>query len=268
MIYVLIPLGAVALIAAIILFLIFPGRRGVPFEGKMRFAHRGLFGGEIPENSLTAFKRAVEDGVGVEFDVHLTTDDRLIVFHDDDLDRMCGVDKLTDKCTFDELRALELSGTGEKIPSFEEVLETIGGKVPILLEIKQSKAGRNSETCKAVAEVLKNYDGEYVIESFNPMILKTMRKLLPDVSYGQLSGGIKNATSGVGGAILGFLLSNLFFNCVSRPDFIAYNIKNDKNIFFRLVRKLGAPCCMWTIRSEEDRIKAEKYDGEIFETYK
>lgn len=268
MIYIFISLGVVALICLIILFLIFPGRRGVPFGEKMRFAHRGLFGGEIPENSLAAFRRAVEKGVGVEFDVHLTQDDKLIVFHDDDLKRMCGVDKITDKCTYDELEALSLNGTEEKIPSFEEVLETIGGKVPILLEIKQSKAGRNAETCRAVAEVLKRYNGKYVIESFNPMILNTMRKLLPDVSYGQLSGGIKNASHGVGGAILGFLLSNLLFNFISRPDFIAYNINNDKNVMFRLVRALGAPCFMWTIRDDWAHLQAENYDGEIFETYK
>ena len=267
MIYVFISLGAVALVCLIILFLVFPGRHGVPFDEKMRFAHRGLFGGEIPENSLSAFKRAVENKIAVEFDVHLTQDDKLIVFHDDDLKRMCGVDKLTDKCTYDELSALRLAGTEEKIPTFEEVLDVIGGKVPILLEIKQSKAGRNAETCRAVAEVLKQYNGECVIESFNPMILSTMRKLLPDVSYGQLSGGIKNASHGVAGAILGFLLSNLLFNFISRPDFVAYNINNDKNVMFRLVRTLGVPCYMWTVRDEQAHIKAEKYDGEIFETY-
>ena len=265
MITALIITAVVLLLAGIVLFAIFPGKNNVPFTGKMRFAHRGYFGDGIPENSLPAFRRAVENGYAVEFDVHLTSDDVLIVFHDDDLKRMCGVDKKTDSCTLAELREQRLSGGDEVIPTFEEVLSVIDGKVPILLEIKKSKVGRNSETCRAVAEVLKTYTGVYVIESFDPYILKEMKKLMPGVSLGQLSGGIKNASHGFMGAVLGRLLSNLFFNFISRPNFIAYNIKNEKNVMFRLVGKLGAPCYMWTIRSEEQHLTAAKYDGEIFE---
>ncbi len=257
----------VILILLAILFLIYPGRRAVPFESGMRFAHRGLFGGGVPENSLSAFRRAAEAGLAVEFDVHLTTDDRLIVFHDDDLVRMCGIEGKTDALSFAEAKKLRLAGTDEEIPSLEEVLAVLDGKIPFLLEIKQSTVGRNRETCRAVADALSSCRQPYLIESFHPSIVREMRRLLPDVCCGQLSGGIKNVSHGPIGAILGSLLSCLCFDCVSRPDFIAYNVKNTKNVFFRFVRSLGVPCYLWTIRDRQDHETAARFDGEIFETY-
>ena len=73
------------------------------------FAHRGLWNMErgIPENSLPAFKKAVDHGFAIELDVHLTSDGQIVVFHDDTLKRMCQLDQSVESMTYDEL-----SGTG------------------------------------------------------------------------------------------------------------------------------------------------------------
>ena len=101
-------------------------------------AHRGLFdnNAEAPENSLAAFRNAVEHGFGMELDVQLTKDEKLVVFHDFDLKRMCGVHKKLTELTYAELEQYFLKNSTEKIPLFSDVLELINGKVPLVVEIK------------------------------------------------------------------------------------------------------------------------------------
>ena len=128
------------------------------FENNV-YAHRGLFEKDqsIPENSLAAFKRAVEHGVGVEFDLQLTSDGQVVVFHDKTLERMCCIDKPLYDFTFDELQAFSLADTSEKIPLFSEVLDVLGGKVPAIVEIKNYT--RLNELCEKAYALLKEYDG-------------------------------------------------------------------------------------------------------------
>ena len=128
-------------------FLVAPGRatraQKAPFLCR-NYAHRGLHteDGSVPENSLPAFRAAAEAGYAVEMDVHLTADDRLVVFHDDTLERMCGVQGVIDDFTLAELRALRLGKTDCVIPTFAEALEALGGRVPLLLEVKRGHDNR------------------------------------------------------------------------------------------------------------------------------
>ena len=143
-------------------FLVAPGRatraQKAPFLCR-NYAHRGLHteDGSVPENSLPAFRAAAEAGYAVEMDVHLTADDRLVVFHDDTLERMCGVQGVIDDFTLAELRALRLGKTDCVIPTFAEALEALGGRVPLLLEIKRGHDNRR--LCALTLEALRTYTG-------------------------------------------------------------------------------------------------------------
>ena len=171
-------------------FLVAPGRatraQKAPFLCR-NYAHRGLHteDGSVPENSLPAFRAAAEAGYAVEMDVHLTADDRLVVFHDDTLERMCGVQGVIDDFTLAELRALRLGKTDCVIPTFAEALEALGGRVPLLLEVKRGHDNRR--LCALTLEALRTYTGPYCVESFDPTIVAWFRRNAPDILRGQLS---------------------------------------------------------------------------------
>ncbi len=152
-------------------FLVAPGHatraQKAPFLYR-NYAHRGLHteDGTVPENSLSAFRAAAEAGYAVEMDVHLTADDQLVVFHDDTLERMCGVPGVIDDFTLAELRALRLGDTDCVIPTFAEALEALGGRVPLLLEVKRGH--NNRRLCALTLAALRTYGGPYCVESFDP----------------------------------------------------------------------------------------------------
>ena len=139
-------IGILLLVAAILfvgwLFLILPRIKDSADTELLRadYAHRGLWNEQIPENSLSAFARAVEAGYGIELDLRRTRDGRIVVFHDENLLRMCGVDARVRDLSLDELRQLRLKGSNETIPTFSEVLRLIGGRVPLMIEIKGERA--------------------------------------------------------------------------------------------------------------------------------
>ena len=224
------------------------------FEGKV-YAHRGMFGGKEMENSLEAFQKAVENGYGIELDVQLSADGEAIVFHDASLLRLYGENK-----TVASLTAAELGEYG--IPTLREALAVIDGKVPLIVELKGETG--DISVAPIAAEVLDEYNGDYCVESFNPMILKWYRDCRPDVVRGQLSTafveeGRKSPKY--------FMLENLMFNFMSRPDFIAYNHKYPKKVSLTLCRKLfNVPVVAWTVKTSDEWSKcADKFDAYICE---
>ncbi len=257
------------LTAALYLFLVHPRMRrpdSAPFMNCC-FAHRGLHDPEtdIPENSLAAFRRAVDAGYGIELDVQLSADGIPVVFHDATLSRICAIDRRVDSLPFSALRELSLTGTEEKIPSFAEVLSLVDGKVPLLVEIKMDHI--DLSVPEKINELLSSYDGLYCIESFHPAALWWYRKNRPDVYRGQLSTNfnIENRTL----SPAQYLLGKMVLNVVSRPDFISYNWRFRKDTSLRLCRRLfGAKCAGWVIRSDKE-LKAcrRTFDMFIFEDF-
>lgn len=238
------------LTACYFLILVRPSRRGGMDTALIcKYAHRGLFSGKIPENSLAAFEKACQNGVGIELDVQLSSDGTVMVFHDYTLLRMTGVDKKLTKLTKEELCKLSLKESDEKIPTLEQVLRLVDGRVPILVELK----GESLDTalCPAVAKLLKEYGGKYCIESFNPFLLRAMRKQLPDAYYGQLYTNVcrdkKNYNP------LNILLTGMCFNFLARPDFIAYNKKCKNSLPVRCATSFyGAYKFIWTIKKGDE----------------
>lgn len=232
---------------------------------KNYIAHRGLFDNKsIPENSEPAFKAAVENGYGIELDVQLSKDGKLVVFHDASLKRMCGIDKRLADCTYEELFTYGLGGTDERIPVFENMLKTIDGRVPLVVEIKSE--GNYMNTTKMIAKVMDSYKGPYCIESFNPRIVAWFRKNRPEVIRGILSthqGKLKHPF------IENFVSANILLNWYSRPDFIAYNHKYRRSFSYRVCKKIYHPVNVaWTIRSQDELDKAKEYfDAFIFDSF-
>lgn len=213
------------------------------------FAHRGVHS-QHPENSIPAFEKAVELNLGIELDIHLTKDNQLVVFHDDNLRRMTGVNDLVKLSTYDQLKQYKLDGTEYGIPLLSEVLELVKGKVPILIEIKTNN--NMKKLVPKLKEVLDNYKGKAFIQSFNPFALRRCYKAMPNILRGQLS-------SFFVGDHLKFYkkipIKKLFFKKFSHADFVSYNLDNLPN---KYVNKMDIPILAWTVKTEEDYKKAKQ----------
>ena len=225
-----------------------------------RYAHRGYHDKpRIPENSLPAFRRAVQCGFGAELDVHLMKDGHLAVIHDASLKRTAGADVLVEDLTAEELRQYTLEGTEYHIPLLEEVLPIFAGKAPLIVELKAERG--NAEALAAAAcKLLDKYKVDYCVESFDPRCLMWLWQNRPDVVRGQLSENFARHGDGkdLPGAVR-WVLSNLLLNCRTRPAFIAYRFEDRDSLSLKLCRSLyGAQEFSWTIRNREDMAAAEE----------
>lgn len=235
---------------------------------KYRYAHRGLHDASqgIPENSLTAFRRAADHGYGAELDVHLTKDGRLAVIHDDSLLRTAGADVKSSQLTAAELAQYRLEGTDEPIPFLEEVLPIFEGKAPLIVELKveNNAAALAEATCK----LLDQYHTDYCIESFHPLAVRWLAKNRPDVCRGQLSQNFLTDRAGLVWPAA-FAMTHLLTSFLTAPDFIAYNLHHRKRLSLRLARRVwGVHEVSWTIRTPEELAACEA-DGclSIFERF-
>jgi len=254
----------VIVLLLIVLYLVKPNKRRIDKLPVRLFAHRGLHGKTVPENTLAAFRMASEKKLGVELDVRFTRDKKVVVFHDDNLRRLCGKDIKVIDLTYDELQRYNIAGTDEKIPLLSDVLKVLDC-VPVICEIKSDNAGPLEELCAAVNNIIKEYRGFICIESFHPFAVRWFRRNRPDTIRGQLSMRFTRKNSDLS-PVKAFLMTNLFVNVFSRPDFIAYRYGDDSFGYF-LCRKLFGPLCVpWTVRGEKDISKAvAAYDAVIFE---
>lgn len=265
--YLMIAGGAILALVALYILLIAPGKRhDIKGYKGVRFAHRGLHDESRAENSMSAFSAAVEGGFGIELDVRLSKDGELVVFHDDTLDRVCGIEGRVDAFTADELAKMSLSGTKDGIPRFSKVLSLVDGRVPLLVEIKEDMG--SSKVSSKCADMLSKYNGDYIVESFNPLSLRNSKKGLKNIPHGVLSH--KYYAYSKYRKPLYFLLQVLVTNCLCRPAFVAYDHRHFRCVSLRILRKLfGVTTFAWTIRSADEEAMAYRhgFDGVIFENY-
>lgn len=254
------------------LIAIWPGRgRKARMEvfSRQGIAHRGLHNnkGAAPENSLAAFRLAVEKGYGIELDVRLTGDGDLVIMHDPTLKRACRDERAVNMVPAAELRKMTLFTSKERIPLFREALEVIGGKVPLVVEIKAETYKEAAAVAEQTAFWLDSYEGPMCIESFNPAVVLWFKRNRPETLRGQLAERFeKKEDVNPFGA---FLLSWCICNFLTKPDFIAYNKKHASLMRFRVQCDLFHSCCAaWTIRSEKEwRAAAPDFDIMIFEKF-
>lgn len=256
-----------AVLAILYLFLVAPRMNSPDRSGFMgvHYAHRGLFDNktDAPENSLKAIRKAVEAGYGIEFDIQLSKDNIPVIFHDASLKRMCGVDGNIWDYTLEELQKMKLADSNETIPTLEQVLQAVRGRVPLIIEYKMDRM--DTKVCERGNAILEKYEGLYCIESFHPLAVKWYRDHRPDVIRGQLSQDFsKTSRRGV----QYWFLTHLLLNFLSRPDFIAYNHKHAHQLSRRLCAMLGALSVAWTIKNREQYEESKTdFDLFIFESF-
>ena len=223
-------------------------------------AHRGLHDLKIKENTIPAFKNAINYNYVIELDVHVLKDNNVVVIHDDNLIRACGINKRIKDMTYEEIKVLKLFNTDESIPLLEDVLKIINGRVPIIIELKTDNLVPKLE--KQVLKILKNYHGLFAIQSFSPISLYYIRCKNRNIIIGQLVSDFKNNQMNF---IKKFTLKKMFLNFIIKPDFISCNLNYLSRKKIKKLRKnkliLG-----WTVRTIH---QYEKYkdlcDNIIFE---
>ena len=246
-----------------------PGKKKMKaFEG-WAYAHRGLHGEGIPENSLGALRLAVENGYGSEFDVHLMADGQLAVIHDASLKRTAGEDVQIEDLTKADLDRYKLEGTDEKIPLFSEVLALYGEKAPLIIELKVER-NNFAALGKTVCDALEGYKGIYCLESFDPRMVHWLRKNRPDLIRGQLTENFFKSPNCKLPFILKLGMTCQLMNFLTLPDFVAYKSADRKRLGNLVCRKIwGAAGATWTVKSQEE-FDAVKKEGwlPIFEGFR
>ena len=232
------------------------------------YAHRGLHDAENPENSMAAFRAALEAGFGIELDIHLMKDGSLAVIHDCSLKRVAGADvKITD-LSAEELSGYRLCGTEETIPLFPQVLALYAGKAPLIIELK-TDGNNHRELVAAAVKAMEGYEGPWCMESFDPRVIYELKKNHPDIIRGQLTEDYFAGQNGLNPA-LKWALKNQALNFLTRPDFVAYNWRDRKTFSNHIVRGFwGVQGVTWTLRTREDYDEAVT-DGwlPIFENFR
>ena len=250
------------LIFLIILFLFsLRCRSGHPGMEALRgwsYAHRGLHGEGVPENSMAAFKAALEGGYGIELDIHLLADGNLAVIHDSLLNRTTGQPGRIEDLTTEQLKDFHLEGTEETIPEFMDVLMLYQGKAPLIVELKPADNNHAALT-EAACKMLETYKGPYCLESFDPRCIIWLKKNRPDLIRGQLSENYFRSRSDLPDW-LKFCLKHNLENFLTVPDFVAYSYGHRKDTVTNdICRKLWkAQGVSWTLRSKEEYDTAVK----------
>lgn len=209
-------------------------------------AHRGLHGEGRPENSLAAFVAAADAGYAMECDLQLAGDGTPMVFHDATLDRMTAAKGDVGAHSAKALRALRLLGSQEPIPTLHDLLEAVGGRAPILVELKHnvSPVGPLEE---ATWSALQSYRGPFAVQSFDPGAVAWFRDRAPAALRGQVAGDWRRFREGDAPA-----LGNALRAVAARPQFLAWHIKRLRHWAPSLARRLGLPLLSWTVRTPED----------------
>ncbi len=228
------------------------------------YARRGFFDPvkKIPENSLASCRAAIEHGYGITMDVRITRDGVPVLFHDERIYRMTGIDGTIENCTLAELRELKLGRTEETIPTLQEALELVDGQVPVLLELHVSE-GNYETLCDLTCDVLDVYEGVFAVQAFDPRVLRWFRQQRNEYIRGQLVD--YNHSSGISlkSRIWDFFSASLFMNFLTEPDMISYNTGSRINPSLWICRVLYNTLRLeWTVKSM-DEYERVRTDGSI-----
>lgn len=226
-------------------------------------AHRGLYDNSngIPENSLIAFAKAVEEDLPIELDVQILKDGTVVVFHDSNLKRLTGVDKILKTCNIKYLNFLRLLNTEYTIPTIDDVLNLVRGRVPLIIETKNSGFSKKLE--KTLLKKLEKYNGQYVVESFNPFSVWYIKRKNSKIYRGMLVSDLKDVKMSW---LQKLAIKNMWFRFLVKPEFISYDIRCMPNQKLQKLRKSGIYVFGWTLKSKQDYLKSKDFcDSYIFE---
>ncbi len=239
-----------------------PPPERVAFLAQQAYAHRGLHGGAIVENSRAAFRGAINRGLGIELDVQAARGGNAFVFHDAVLDRLTDSTGPIGKKLAPELDKILLSGTSETIPSLAEILALVDGHVPILIEVKSGSRSVGG-LCLAVRRALEGYRGQVAVMSFNPEVGHWFHEHAPRLVRGLVV--TQEGQSGPWQKLRGQFIRHASL-WRAKPDFLAYDIRDLPASFPAAQRKRGLKVLTWTVRSAwQEELALEAADEIIFE---
>jgi glycerophosphoryl diester phosphodiesterase len=230
--------------------------------GSWPVAHRGLFdeGAGRPENSLAAFRHAASLGVPFECDVQITGGGQLVVVHDRDLVRMTGDGGLVRDLDGSSFRRLRLGSSEERIPTLEDVLSEVDGRVPIVLDVRRWSFGFHGDGLeRAVAHRLRDYPHPVALQSFDPLAVLRLRRLVDDRPVGQVSGGLRLV-----GPVLRALGRLMLTNALTRPNFISYDLTELPSAAVNFWRRPSRPLLGFPVRSPADERRATALADNFF----
>jgi glycerophosphoryl diester phosphodiesterase len=221
-------------------------RRAPAWLTQWEYAHRGLHGPGVPENSVAAAEAAIAAGMGIECDIQRSLDDHPMVFHDWELDRLTGRPEATEELDADNLETISLLGTNQHPVRLARFLGVIAGRVPLLIEIK-SKPGYDVEwTCAVVARLLESYAGEAAVMSFDPRMGEWFARHAPRITRGLVgTDSLQNGFEGV--------WRNPDILAEAQPDFLAVDVRDLVRPEAAAWRAVGKPVLTWTVRSPDTR---------------
>jgi glycerophosphoryl diester phosphodiesterase len=240
-------------------------KRDLSMLTNQAISHRGYYDDKFPENSKEAFEKAFKFKYAIELDVRLSKDDIVVVFHDDDLKRMCDVDGLVHDKTLAELQTLKLKGIDTRILTLEQTLKLTSGQVPLIIELKDMGNQKDNKLLsKLVGEMLKGYQGQFAIQSFNPQIVGYFKNHYPDIIRGQLVSKLDNYKMS---ALKRFVLKNLLLIPFNQPDFINSKMNHIPPVL-KMWKKSGRVAISYVAKNEKEMIKALFFfDNIIFENF-
>ncbi|MBB4858053.1 glycerophosphoryl diester phosphodiesterase [Novosphingobium chloroacetimidivorans] len=236
-----------------------PDPRKVEWVGAQDYAHRGLHGPGVPENSLAAFEAAVKAGLGIELDVQRSSDGQAVVFHDGELSRLTGQAGELARFSAEQLGRVALAGTDQTIPTLRQVLAQVAGRVPVLIEIKTRRSDRVAALCLAVRRVLEGYTGPHAVISFDPRVSRWYFR------HSRHTVRALTISEGEDRALPGMIRRHLAL-WHARPDFLTYDIRDLPSRFAARQRARGLPIVTWTVATRTHRERAAHHaDADVVE---
>ncbi|MGK9055080.1 glycerophosphodiester phosphodiesterase [Neorhizobium petrolearium] len=218
-------------------------------------AHRGYhdMNHQVWENTLSAFARAAEAGFAIECDVQLAADSVPVIFHDDDLERLCGIKGDIREKTSAELGLLAVGGTKDKVPTLKQMLGLVAGRVPLVIELKgRTGEGEDDGFAETVLETLEGYQGKVALMSFDHHILRDLKKAGSPYPLGLTAMGDKPEEFFAHHEAMQLGL-----------DFISYHYPHLPNSFITAQRAAGIPVITWTVRDANGREDTYKYADQM-----
>lgn len=218
------------------------------------YAHRGLFdNNKIVENTISAFEKALLENLNIELDIRLTKDNEIIVFHDNNIKRLTGIDRLVKDMTYKELSNIKLLNTNDRILLLEDALKLVNGKVTLLIELKENFS---NITLKKLNKLLLDYNGKVLLQSFNPIILRKMAL----TSLKRYNMGILLTDKYHG--FKGDLYSAFFYKYLIKQKYISF-ISSPKDLVVKIKEISKKDLFIWTINTKEEFIKYKKYSSNL-----
>ena len=241
-----------------------PAARAVGFITARPIAHRGLhdYARGIVENTASAFAAAIEKGYAIECDLQITSDGEAVVFHDDNLERLTEGRGLVKNHTADEMKALKIRNAADRVQTLAELLDQVKGQVPLIIELKSHWDGDERLAARAL-EVLRTYQGDHAIMSFDPDVVEAVRRMSPTTIRGIVAERAFDSYYDSLPLARQMELRTFAHVARTRPDFVSFFFEELPWAPIDVFRAAGMPIITWTIRSPSQAARALRLSDQI-----